>query len=107
MLKTGTKNSPWECDSCKNYPTKTLPDHNRLVMVDINLDDLEIKQYYLCRDCAERLLKQLGNILGHTQEEQSSLAYIEKIIAESDLVEVTLPNGTTLRATKFVENKTV
>lgn len=110
MLKTGTKNSPWECDSCKNYPTKTLPDYKRLVMVDINLDDSEIKQYYLCRDCAERLHKQLGDILGYTPEkteELSSLAYIEKIIAESDLIEVTLPNGTTLRATKFGENKTV
>lgn len=107
MLKTGTKDSPWECDSCKNHPTKTLPDHKKLVMVDIDLDDLEIKQYYLCKDCAESLHNQLGDILGHTPEEQSSLAYIEKIIAESDLIEVTLPNGTTLRATKFGEDKTI
>lgn len=60
--------------------------------------------------CAERLHNRLGGILGYTlekTEEPSSLAYIEKIIAESDLIEVTLPNGTTLRATKFGENETV
>ena len=107
MLRTQTSDSPWECDSCKNRPTKTLHDNRKLVMIDIDENDFEFELYHLCRDCAERLHKELGDILGHTPkevEDPSIRGYIEKIIAESDLVEVTFPDGATMRATKFGES---
>ena len=68
---------------------------------------MEIEQYYLCRECAERLHQQLGDILGYTPKEietASMLDSVDKFIAKSDLVEVTLPDGTTIRATKFGED---
>ena len=107
MLRTQTSDSPWECDSCKNRPTKTLHDNRKLVMIDIDENDLEFELYHLCRDCAEKLHEELGDILEYTSkkiEQPSTRAYIEKIIAESDLVEVTFPDGTTIRATKFGED---
>ena len=115
MLRTQTSDSPWECDSCKNRPTKTLPDHKKLVMIDIDENDLididendlEFELYHLCRDCAKKLHEELGDILEYTSKEiepSSIRGYIEKIIAESDLVEVTFPDGATMRATKFSES---
>ena len=104
MLRTQTSDSPWECDSCKNRPTKTLHDNRKLVMIDIDENNLEFEQCYLCRDCAEKLHEELGDILGYAPkevEDPSTRGYIEKIIAESDLVEVTFPDGATMRATKL------
>lgn len=107
MLRTSTSIPSWACDSCKHRPIKGPNGLDRFVMVDIDENDLEVEQYYLCRDCAERLHKQLGDILGNTSKEietASMLDSVDKFIAKSDLVEVTLPDGTTIRATKFGED---
>ena len=107
MLRTDTSIPSWACDSCKHRPIKGPNGLDRFVMVDIDENDLEVEQYYLCRDCAERLHQQLGDILGHTPKEietASILDYTDKFIAESDLLEMTLPDGTIIRATKFGED---
>ena len=107
MLRTQTSDSPWECDSCKNRPTKTLHDNRKLVMIDIDENDLEFELYHLCRDCAEKLHKQLGDILGHTPKEieaVSRLDSVEKFIDESNFIEVILPDGIVIRANKFGED---
>ena len=95
------------CDSCKHSPSKGPNGLNKFIVVNIDEKDLEIEKYYLCEDCAERLYKQLGDILGHTPKEiekDSRFGPVDKFIEESDLVEVTLPDGTTIRATKFGED---
>ena len=107
MLRTDTSIPSWACDSCKRPPIKTPNGFDKFVMVDIDENDLEIEQYYLCRDCAERLHQQLGDILGHTPkgiETASRVVAVDKFIAESDLLEMTIPDGTTIRATKFGED---
>ena len=107
MLRTSTSNPSWECDSCKRPPIKTPNGFDKFVMVDIDEDDLGIEQHYLCKDCAERLHQQLGDILGHTPngiETASRVVAVDKFIAESDLLEVTFPDGTIIRATKFSED---
>ena len=107
MLRTDISIPSWACDSCKHRPIKGPNGLDRFVMVDIDENDLEIEQYYLCRDCAEKLHQQLGDILGNTPkkiEAPSIWTTIENVLAESDLVEVTLPDGTTIRATKFGED---
>ena len=110
MLITRTSVPSWaydSCDSCKHSPSKGPNGLNKFIVVNIDEKDLEIEKYYLCEDCAERLYKQLGDILGNTPKEietASILDSIDKIIAESDLLEMTLPDGTIIRATKFGED---
>ena len=95
------------CDSC-GEPLSY--DGNIRVALD-GLDATQIKLMipvlYICKDCAERLHQQLGDILGHTPngiETASRVVAVDKFIAESDLLEVTFPDGTIIRATKFSED---
>ena len=107
MLRTRISTPSLECDSCKHRPSEGPNGLNKFVMVDIDERDLEIEQHYLCEDCAGRLYQQLGDILGHTPKEieaPSIWTHIDSVLAKSDLVEVTLPDGTTIRATKFSED---
>lgn len=110
MLITRTSVPSWaydSCDSCKNRTSKGPSGLNRFVVVNINEKDLEREKYYLCKDCAERLYQQLGDTLGHTPKEietASRVVAVDKFIAESDLLEVTFPDGTIIRATKFGED---
>ena len=110
MLITRTSVPSWvcdSCDSCKHSPSKGPNGLNKFVVVNIDEKDLKIEKYYLCEDCVGRLYKQLGDILGHTPKEiekDSGLGPVDKFIAKSDLLEMTLPDGTIIRATKFGED---
>ena len=61
--------------------------------------------FYLCSICGKKLHKELGDILGYTSKEIETayrLDSVEKFIAESDFIEVILPDGTVVRANKTV-----
>ena len=102
------------CDSCGMDPTRVIPNCEDHVMIDPNENDNGLQMIYICQSCARKLHQQLSDILGMRSEEAetvsrldsgiSSGAWVEKILSESDLVEVTLPDGTVIRVTKFGED---
>ena len=93
------------CASCHTGPDEaSIHDYSVIVNPDSSQGAYNPMHFYLCSICGERLYKELGDILGHIPKEieaVSRLDSVEKFIAESDFVEVTLPDGTVIRANKF------
>ena len=88
------------CASCHTNPEEaSIYDYSVIVNPDSSQGVYNPMHFYLCSICAEKLHKQLGDILGHTPKEIeaiSRLDSVEKFIAESDFIEVTLPDGTVI-----------
>ena len=108
MIEVKKHTSVRTCASCHTGPEKTsIYDYSVIVNPDSSQGAYNPMHFYLCSICAEKLHKQLGDILGHTPKEIeaiSRLDSVEKFIAESDFIEVTLPDGTVIRANKFGED---
>jgi hypothetical protein len=104
MIEVKKHTSVRTCASCHTGPEGTsIHDYSIVVNPDSSQGAYNSMHFYLCSICGEKLYKELGDILGCTPketEEPSIRAHIEKIIAEFDFVEVTLPDGTVIRANK-------
>ncbi len=108
MIEVKKHTSVRTCASCHANPEEaSIYDYSVIVNPDISQGAYNPMHFYLCSICVGRLHKQLGDILGHTPKEIeaiSRLDSVEKFIAESDFIEVTLPDGTVIRANKFGED---
>lgn len=108
MISATKINYVARCDSCKIGPPYNDGEmYSDWVMIDLNGGYNKLPLIYICPGCARKLRQQLIDILGISSEEpkpRTILGAVEKIISEADFIEMTLPDGTVIRANKFEEN---
>ena len=108
MIEVKKHESVRTCASCHINPDeRSLYDRAIIVNPDNSQGAYNPMHFYLCPVCARSLHDQLGEILSDEPTEVgaiSRLDSVETFISESDFIEVTLPDGTVIRANKFGED---